>query len=132
MNASIPDSLIEPRWLTYTKTAIFTAPAVMAWGFACIFLVPKVNEISYMAGSNLSALSWLWPATFFLVHWGREILVAGILTILLLELVLPAWKRRRQLSLGIGIWFLNATVLLGLIVLLIVVLIAAPNLAHGQ
>jgi hypothetical protein len=130
MNASFPDTIIEPRWITYAKAVIFTALAVIAWGFARIFLVPKALEISHMAGSNPFALGWLWPATFFLVLWGRTILVASILALVLLEFVFSAWDRRRRLTLGVGIWFMNTSVLFGLIVLLLAVLIAAPSWAH--
>jgi hypothetical protein len=61
---------------------------------------------------------------------GPSILVAGILTLVLLEWVAPRWGRRRQLTVGISIWLANVTVLFGLTMLLVIVLIAAPSLAH--
>jgi len=122
--------MIEPRWLTYTKAVVYTSPAFIAWGFACIFLVPKVNEIFYTAGFDTSRLGRLWSATFFLVHWGRSILVVGILALVLLEFVIPGWRRWRQHIVCISMWLANVTVLLGLTMLLIIVLIAAPSLAH--
>jgi hypothetical protein len=122
---------MERPWLTYTKAAAFIVPAVIAWGFACTFLVPKAKEISRMAGLNPSDLGWIWPATFFLVHWGRALLVGGILALVLLEFVAPRWWRRR-LVVGIGIWLANVTVLFALSMLLVIVLIAAPSLVHTQ
>lgn len=126
----MPDTTTEPRWLTYAKAVVFTSPAVIAWGFACIFLVPKANEVSRMAGLNPLVFGWLWSATFFLVHWGRSVLVAGILTFVLLELVAPWWRRRRKLAVGASMWLANVAVLFGLNMLLILVLVAAPSLAR--
>jgi hypothetical protein len=131
MNATSSDPRIERPWRTYTKAFIFTLPAVIAWGFACTFLVPKVKEIFHVAGLNPSELGWIWPVTFFLVHWGRAVLVAGIVALILLELVAPRWWRR-QPAVGVGIWLANVTVLFALSMLLVIVLVAAPNLAHTQ
>ena len=130
MSATFPDATTEPRWLTYAKAVVFTSPAVIAWGFACIFLVPKANEISQTAGLNPLVFGWLWPATFFLVHWGRSLLVAGILMLIMLELVAPGWRSRRKLTVGASAWLANVAVLFGLTMLLIIVLMAAPGLAR--
>jgi hypothetical protein len=131
MNATSPNPVVERPWLTYTKAAVFVLPAVIAWAFACTFLVPKAKEISRMAGLNSSELGWIWPATFFLVHWGRGIFVAGILALVVLEFVAPRWWRR-QLAVGTGIWLANVAVLFALSMLLVIVLVAAPGLAHTQ
>jgi hypothetical protein len=132
MNATSPDANSQPGWLTYARAVSFALPAAIAWGFACIFLVPKANELSRTAALDPSGFGWLWPATFFLVHWGRSILLAGALMLVLLEFVAPWWKRRRQLAVGIGVWLANVSVLFGLIMLLIIVLVAAPRLTHLQ
>jgi len=132
MNATSPDTIIEPRWLTYAKAFLFAAPAVIAWGFACIFLVPKAKQILETAGLDPSQLGWLWPATFLLVYWGRSILAAGILMLVLLELVAPWWRSRRKLTLGDSVWLANVSVLFGLTALLIIILVAAPGLAHAR
>jgi hypothetical protein len=131
MNATSPDLNIERPWITYIKAVIFILPAAIAWAFACTFLVPKANELSRIAGLNSSELGWIWPATFFLVHWGRAILVGVILAIVLFECVGPR-RWHRQLAVGIGIWLTNVTVLFALSMLLVIVLFAAPNLAHTR
>ncbi|HTL58665.1 MAG TPA: hypothetical protein VL361_23465 [Candidatus Limnocylindrales bacterium] len=132
MSTNLPDRTVEPRWLTYTQAIIFTLPSLVAWGFACIFLVPKAQEISLLAGFDSSELSWLWPMTFLFVRWGGTILVAVILMFVLLEFVAPWLRRWRKLTVSIGVWMANASVLLGLTILLLIVLIAAPALAHPQ
>jgi hypothetical protein len=130
MSQTSPNTVIEPRWLTYAKALVFASPAAMAWGFACICLVPKAQEISRGAGLNPLVFGWFWPATFFLVYWGRSILVAGILMLLTLEFVAPWWRSRRKLAVGASVWLANVAVLFGLTMLLIIVLMAAPGLAH--
>jgi len=123
--------MIERRWLTYMKAVIFILPAVIAWGFACTFLVPKAEEIAVTTGLNPSDLGWIWPVTFLIAHWGRAALVAGILALVLMEMVGPRWWRRR-LAVGTGIWLANVAVLFMLCMLLVVVLMAAPSLAHAR
>ncbi len=122
---------MERPWLTYTKAVVFIVPTVIAWGFACTFLVPKAKEISLMAGLNPSDLGWIWPATFFLVEWGRALLAGGILALVLLEIVAPRWWRRR-LAVGMGIWLANVAVLFALSMLVVIVLVAAPGLVRTQ
>ena len=131
MNATSPNPIIERPWLTYTKAAIFILPTVIAWGLACTFVAPMAKEIIRKSGLSLSYLGWIYPATFFLVDWGRAIFVVGVLALVLLEFVAPRWWRRR-LTVGVGIWLANVTVLFALLTLLVMVLVAASNLAHTQ
>ncbi len=106
-------------------------PAVVAWSFACTFLVPKVKEIAFTTGLNPSDLGWTWPVTFFLVEWSHGILVAVVVALGLVEIfVRRRWPRK--LVVGIGIWMANVLVLFVLSVLLVAVLTAAPYLAHPQ
>ena len=129
MNASAPVPTIERPWLTYTKGVVFSLPAVVAWGFACVFLVPKAKEICVKAGFDPGSLGWTWPATVFLVEWSRTILVAAVVALVLVHFfVRRGWHRR--LVVGVGIWIANVVVLFGLCMLLVVVLVAAPGLAH--
>ena len=123
--------MIERRWLTYMKAVIFILPAVIAWGFACTFLVPKAKEIAVATGLDPSVVGWIWSVTFFIVHWGRTALVAGILALVLMEMVGPRWWRRR-LAVGTGIWLANVAVLFMLCMLLVIVLMAAPGMAHAR
>jgi hypothetical protein len=131
MNATSPDLNIERPWVTYVKAVVFILPAVIAWWLACIFLVPKAKEICQMAGLDEAQLGWISPATFFLVAWGRELLVAGVVSVGLLEFV-AARRWRRGLVVGIGTWVANVAVLFALCMLLVLVLIAAPGLAHPR
>ena len=131
MNPIASDPRIERSWLTYTKAVVFIIPAIMAWGFACIWLLPKAKEICEHSGFEPSHFGWVWPATFFLAAWGRAILVTGILALILMEAVAPRWWRRR-LVVGAGVWLTNLVVLFALCAVLVFVLVAAPGLAHGQ
>src|SRR5688572_12271521 len=43
MTCTSPDA--EPRWASYTKAALFLAPAVVLWTFSVMYLVPKLQQI---------------------------------------------------------------------------------------
>lgn len=132
MNATLSENLNEPRWLTYLRAAIFSVPAIVAWGFASIFLVPKARELVGDVSLDTSRFGVLWPATMFLVQWGQTLLLLGILAFIVLEFALPAWRRRRRLLVEIAIWLVNAAVVFGLAILFMIVVIAAPGVARGQ
>jgi len=131
MNAPSPDPLIERPWLTYAKTIIFMLPAVIACGLARTYLAPMAKEIIRKAGVNLSGYDSLCARTFFVMDWGPGILVAGMVALVLLELVAPHWRRRR-LAAGAGIWLANVTVFFALLMLVVIVLVAARNLAYPR
>jgi len=57
--------------------------------------------------------------------------VAGMVALVLLELVAPHWRRRR-LAAGAGIWLANVTVFFALLMLVVIVLVAARNLAYPR
>jgi hypothetical protein len=134
MNATSPDPVLERPWLTYTKALLFILPAIIAWSFACVRLMPMAKEICDKAGfdpSQLGHSGWIWPATFLLADWSRTILVAAVLAFVLVEFVAPRWWHHR-LVLGIGLWVANLAVLFALSVLLAIVLLAAPGLAYTR
>ncbi len=134
MNATLPAPVSERPWLTYTKALLFVLPAIIAWSFACVWLMPIAKAICERAGfepSHLGHSGWVWPATFFLADWGRTILVVGVLGFVLMELVAPRWWPRR-LVLGIGIWVTNLAVFFGLSVLLAIILIVAASLGQTR
>ncbi len=130
MNAPSPAPVRERLWLSYAKAALFILPAVIAGNLARDRLMPKAKEICQYAGfepSHLGHAGWIWPATFWLAHWGQTLLVAGIVGLVLMELISPRWWRRR-LVLGVGVWMVNLTVLFGLCVLLTIIIIVAAGL----
>ena len=131
MNAASPDPLIERPRLTYAKTIIFMLPAIIACGLTRTYLVPTAREIIRKAGVNLSGYDSLCARTFFVMDWGPGILVAGMVALVLLELVAPRW-RRRGLAVGAGIWLANVTVLFALLMLLVIVLVGARTLAYPR
>ncbi len=122
---------MERPWLTYAKALIFILPAILAWSLACAKLVPRVKEICAQAGYTAAYVGWIWPAAFFLADWGPSLLVAALMALVLVELVAGRrWPRR--LVIGIGIWLANVGVLLALVMLLVIVILAVPELVHPR
>ena len=131
MNAPLLDPLIERPWLICAKTIISMLPAVIACGLARTYVAPLAKEIIRKAGVNLSGYDSLCARTFFVMDWGPGILVAGMVTLVLLEVVAPRWRRRR-LAVGAGIWLANVAVFFALLMLVVIVLVAAKNLAYPR
>ena len=123
---------IESRWKTHLKAIIFVLPAVTVWGFGCVFLVPKIKEILSTAQVYPSKVDWLWHAPMLLVQHGQSLGIALVLLLVLLELFVRGWARHRRVIVGTLVWMVNVAVILGLTMLLIVVLIAAPSLMHAK
>jgi hypothetical protein len=126
------DTHIEPRWQTYLKAMMFALPGIIAWGFACVYLVPKIEAILSTAQVYPSKVDWLWRAPMLLVQHGQSLCIALALVLVLLELFVRGWARHRRVTVGVLVWVVNVAVLAGLTLLLIVVLIAAPSLAHTR
>ena len=132
MNATSSDTNLEPRWHTYLKAIASALPAVVAWWFACVMLLPKLKEILSTAQVYPSKVDWLWHAPMLLVQHGQSLGIALVLLLVLLELFVRGWARHRRVIVGTLVWMVNVAVLLGLTMLLIVVLIAAPSLMHAK
>jgi len=123
---------IEPRWRTYLQAVVFVAPAAIAWGFACVYLVPKIKEVCYAARLEPTQLGWLWRAPWLVVRHSLSIWVAPIFILTVLELFGGGWARHRRVTVGFIVWVVNVIVLLGLTVLLILGLIAGSSLASPK
>ena len=132
MTTTPSDTNIEPRWRTYLQAVVFAAPAVIAWGFACVYLVPKLKEICSAARLEPASLDGLWQTTWGVVRHSLSIWVAPIFILVLLELFGGGWARHRRLTVGIIVWVVNVFVFFGLTVLLILSLIAGSSLASPK
>lgn len=132
MSTTPSDANIEPRWRTYLRAAVFAAPAMLAWGFARVYLFPKFTEICSAARLHTTPLDGLWYTTWVLMRQSLPIWVALILIFVLLGLFGGGWARYRRLTVGIFAWVVNVIVLFGLTVMLILSLIAASSMASSR
>ena len=132
MKTMLSDTNIEPRWQTYFKAMLFVLPAVIAWQFACVFLVPKLLVVCRDAHLDPWAYGWLIGLPLFLVQYGGLIGIALILVLALMEFFASGWAGRRHVAVGVVVWFVNVAVLFGLTGLIIILLIAAPSLSHAK
>lgn len=132
MSATSGNPGCEPAWKTYLLGVIFVLPAVVTWGFSCIYVVPKVREICGYANLDDAQAGWLLQVTLFLVGYARTILLAGIVLFVLLELVGRGWRKLRRLSVNIAVWLANVTILFGMSSLVILTVIAASMLVRAK
>ena len=124
MNASSPN--IEPRWATYLKGAAFLAPAVILWLMSVVFVVPKLEQISADAGGH--PLPTVIRIMIGLTHNGLLIWGGIAALLVLLEWRSSKWPRYRRAVVGVGMFLLNAIILISIFMMVVAVLLVAPAL----
>jgi len=128
MNTSFSTPEVEARWATYVKTATFLAPSLILWVFSCLFMMPKLKQICGNAGLALPNVFGL--ALFATSHF--VLISAALLTsLILLEWRSNMWTRYRRVTLGTGVFIINAFILLLITLMVFSALIAAPAMAHS-
>lgn len=125
MNTSYPH--LEPRWATYLKAAAFLTPAIFLWIFSGFFIMPKLQQICRDAGVAQLAFK---DGVLFLMQHNVAIVAAIVLPLILLEWRSAKWPRYRRATVGVGVFLLNAAVLVGITLMVIAALLAAPALLH--
>jgi len=125
MNPMTSNSNTEPSWVTYTKGAVFIAPAVFLWTFAVMFLFPRLQRICQEAGL---AMPSVYRATNLIAD--HVLLTCGVPVVLLilLERRWSRWPQYRRTSLGGAVFLVNAAVLALITWMVVLALLAAPNL----
>ena len=130
MNMNTTNTNIEPRWATYLKAVVFLLPAVSLWTLSVLFVFPKLQQICREAGVSLPGI---YRATHFVSEHSFLICVAVILALIGLEWRVSKWPKYRRVSIGVGVFLLNSTVLILIFVMVVLALLAAPELArHAQ
>ena len=132
MNATSINTNLEPRWQTYLKAMSFALPAVVTWGFVCLFIFPAIKDFCAGAHLELSKVGWLWNFPIFLLGFGRSICIVLFLILVLQELFVRGWARQRRVMVSILVCVVNVAVFVGLTTLLISVLFAARELLHAK
>ena len=108
MNASLN---VEPPWKTYPKAVVFALPAVCAWFFSCIFLLPKLQVIWFNTGfDDSTARGILHVFVGSAEHW---LIIGIVLAVLigLLEWRSSIWRRHRRVIVNVAAFLLNAGIL---------------------
>jgi hypothetical protein len=117
----------EPRWTTYTKAAVFLAPALGLWTIVALFFVPKLQHICHESGLAVPAVC---RAPWIIANHTFAICVVPVLLLALLEWRWNEWPKYRRASVGGVVFFFNAAVLFLLAVMVLLALLAAPALLH--
>ena len=108
MNATLN---VESPWKTYPKAVVFALPAVCAWWFSCVFLLPKLMQIWEDTGfDNSTARGILYVFVGWADHWFL-IGIAFAVLLGLLEWRSSIWRRHRRLVLNLAAFLLNAGIL---------------------
>lgn len=128
MNISFPTANVEARWASYLKAGTFLAPSLILWTFSCVFMVPKLKQICSNAGF---ALPTILQATLGLTAHPMLILAAIVSPFFLLEWRSSGWPRYRRVTLGTGVFLINALILILITLMVFSALVAAPAMAHA-
>lgn len=129
MNMTDLSSPSEPRWATYTKAAVFLAPAAVLWTFAAMFLMPRLQKICQEAGTTLPSI---YQVTNFLSNHPVLVLIAMAAPFAVLEWRWARWPQFRRASLGGVVFLLNTLVIALITFMLVMALMAAPGLMHHR
>jgi hypothetical protein len=122
------NSNLEPQWRTYLKGAVFSAPALILWGFSAVFLFPKLQTIWRDSGfENITAQRMMQVSQFLMSH-GIFVAAAIILPLVLLEWRSNRWPRYRRASVDVATFLVNTAVLVLMTGMLATALLAAPAL----
>jgi hypothetical protein len=131
MNASGPNSNIEPGWATYLKAALFVAPAFFLVILAMVKIVPSLEAVSHGAGFTWPAFSRFNIGIAQLIKDHFLYLVSGvIIALVLLEWRSAIWRRYRRAVVGLTAFILNFSLLVSLFVIMVTAALVAVSIAH--
>ena len=120
---------LESRWATYAKAAGFLVPAVSLWAISNSFLFPKAKQICDDAGLVIPPpLRVVMPMMDLLHEHGFFMVGASMIILIFLEWRSQKWPRYRRPSIGVGVFVVNAVVLVLITAMFTLVLLAAPAL----
>jgi len=132
MNASGPNSNVEPGWATYLKAGLFVAPAFCIFFFVMVKCVPSLQAFAHNAGFTLPAFSRVNIGIVELIRDHFLYLVSGvILALILLEWRSAIWRRYRRAVIGLTAFIFNFSLLVSLFLITVTALIVAGTMAHA-
>ena len=130
MNASLLNPVVEPRWKTYLKAAVYLAPPLGIWALSGIFVFPKLKQIWRDAGFADSTMIAFMQASDFFMRYGVVMTGCVLAAVFLVEWRSGEWwPRYRRASVGTLVFLLNSAVLVLIVAMLCSALVAAPALA---
>jgi hypothetical protein len=115
-------------WATYLKATVFLIPPLMLWTLSVIFTVPKIQQIC--ANVDGRPLPDFLRVMLFLTNNSIFLFGALLVMIVLLEWGSDKWARYRGIVTGVSVFVFNSLILSSLFVMLVTVLVVAPELAR--
>ena len=119
--AAVPPSPAKkqrPAWKEYFLCALAVLPMLACWFLAYVFLVPKIKELSSTLPAGVNFYERLPLPGFFAWmtdHWKTNVFLSITVLVILAELVLPFWRRRRRLLAWTVVALINGATLITLI-----------------
>ena len=115
------------RLAAYLQSAAVLVPAVLVSLFATIFVIPKLEQLWANLGAALPASgTWILMAAHFLRDDGWIALAVVIALLAILEFRSAVWPRYRWGTLLCTTALINGAVLVGLAMISILLVLAAP------
>ena len=124
MNATLN---IESPWKTYPRTVLAILPALAAWCFTLVLLIPKLKETWYRASfDDSTALGILTVFVSLASHWFAVGIALAVL-LALLEWRSKLWRRHRRQVMGVAVFLFNTAILFFITAMLAYGLMAASR-----
>jgi hypothetical protein len=123
---------MNTRLSTYLQSVGLLLPAGLVALFASTFVFPKLEQISAEAGLSTQALPYFIGTSRWLVNEWFLLFGAAFALLAVLEFTVSGWAKYRRGAALTVTGLLNTAVLVGLLVMLIWAMLAAPMLLHGK
>ena len=120
----------EAPWRTYLRSAIFIAPALLAWAFLAVFVFPKFQQMWVDSKMMDSEYQWMMSSLAFAMSNMRLICVVALIAFIALEFTGNWWPRYRRAVAGAAVFLFNMAIIVGLTGICVVGAIAGPALVH--
>lgn len=120
----------EAGWRTYVKSAVFVAPALVAWAFLAVFVFPKFQQMWVDSKMMDSQFQWMMSSLHFAFENMKMICVVALMVFIGLEFSGAWWARYRRVVAGTMVFIVNTAIIVGLTGVCAVGAIAGPALVH--
>jgi hypothetical protein len=131
MESATKRTAVEPRRWFYLRAVAFLVPALVTWAYSVRYLYPRLQAVWREGGGAAPDVQWLMQGVGLMVGYGGWAAVVFLAAVVTSEWRSAGWRRYRRAIVGSGVLLLNATVLVGITAMCLLLTCAAPGLMRA-